>query len=255
MDDSIFEFFTLENLLVSFYLALTLSTWSSSVVAHLRELSSHGKTFEPKEGLMAVVLPKQWFVHFYLVGIVSTLSVLVFMNTITFAAPFIVIQVLRRCYECLFIHAWRADSKMYAAAYAVGLAHYIVLPWNLVISFTKQEHSTTLNWMGAVLCLYAQYQQHLHHCLLAKLRQGQSSNRYVLPAGLWFDYIGSPQYLAEILIYTGFLLMMQTRGAAALLLWVASNQALNSWRTHMWYLDNFDDYKKQNRKALIPHIC
>ncbi len=203
---------------------------------------------------MAVVLPKQWFLHFYLVGIVSTLSVLVFVNAISFAAPFIVVQVMRRCYECLYIHAWRTDSKMYLPAYAVGLLHYIVLPWNLVISSTKQTHSITLNVMGAVLCLYAQSQQHLHHCLLAKLRQGQSSNRYQLPAGLWFDFIGSPQYLAEIFIYAGFLLMIQTRGAAALLLWVASNQTLNAWRTHTWYLENFDEYKKQNRKALIPYV-
>jgi 3-oxo-5-alpha-steroid 4-dehydrogenase len=256
MEHSISQLITNENLLISTYLALTLTTWSSSSIIDLRTLSSHGKTFESKDGFVWLALPKQWFLHFYLVGIVSILVLAVFIDstTISYTTPFVVLQVLRRCYECLYIHAWRPDSKMYLPAYAVGLSHYILLPWNLVISSAKLRHSATLFFLGAMLCVYAQYQQHLHHCLLAKLREGQSSSHYLLPAGGWFDRIGSPQYLAEILIYTGFLLMLQTKGAAALLLWVASNQTLNSWRTHKWYLDQFEDYKKQNRKALIPYL-
>ena len=254
MEDIISQLMTNENLFTSFYLALTLSTWWSTSTAYLRTLSSHGKTFESNDGFVSLALPKQWFLHFYLVGMVSSLLVVVFMNIISCVAPFVVFQILRRCYECLYIHAWRADSKMYLPAYAVGLAHYILLPWNLVISTANQTRSTTLHVVGAVLCVYAQYQQHLHHCLLAKLRQGQSTELYLLPSGRWFNFIGSPQYLAEILIYTSFLLMMQTKGVAALLLWVASNQTLNAWRTHKWYLDHFDDYKKQKRKALIPYL-
>ena len=253
-----------EEFLIAIYLLLALSTWSTTLVGVLRDLSSHGKTFEAKT-ISPLEIPKKWFLHFYVVGIVSSLVVAVVRNKSTRldVMPLILLQVSRRCYECLYVHAWRADSKMHVPAYVVGLLHYTLLPWNIVMidaptttQQQQQHYDILLRITGIALCLYAQYEQHMHHCLMANLRLSQSKNsvQYVLPTGRWFDVIGSPQYLTEIIIYIGFLFMIQTRGAAALLFWVASNQVLCAWRTHEWYLTHFDDYKKQKRKALIPYL-
>lgn len=244
---------TREDLLVIIYIVLVLSTWSTTIVGVVRHLSSHGKTFESIS--ISISVPKKWFLHFYVVGLISTLTVCVLNGTFSLAVLLLLLHVSRRCYECVCIHAWRTDSKMHLVAYIVGLTHYIVLPWNFTIPTLPQSYDWTLQVVGAIICLYAQYEQHMHHHLLAQLRREQPTHcRYVLPIGRAFDWIGSPQYLAEIVIYIGFLLLLQTKCAAALLVWVTSNQVLNAWWTHVWYLNQFDDYKKQKRKALIPYL-
>lgn len=241
-----------EDLLIAIYLVLTSSAWSTTIVGVVRNLSSHGKTFEAIS--ISISVPKKWFLHFYVVGFIYSLAVFVLNGTYSFAALILLIHVSRRCYECLYIHAWRPDSKMHLVAYIVGLVHYVVLPWNFTIPTLPQSCDLPMQVLGAMICLYAQYEQHMHHRLLAKLRREHPSCRYVLPTGRAFEWIGSPQYLAEIVIYIGFLLLLQSKGAAALLLWVTSNQVLNAWWAHEWYLNQFDDYKKQKRKALIPYL-
>ena len=266
-----------ETALIAIYLGLTISTCLTTTGSLLRGLSSHGKTLESHPACSTFVfrlalllhlyqpIPKHWFLHFYLVGIVSTVALLPFANS--FAAPFVLVQVLRRCYECLHVHDWRPGSKMYLPSYLVGLVQYILLPVNLLpssssttttitttITLLSEPMALTIQWTGAILCLYCQYEQHRHHSLLAKQRHAQPNVMYVLPAGRWFDRVGSPQYFMEVGVYVSFLLMMQTRQAAALLLWVASNQILNSWRSHLWYRQHFQEYKKQNRKAIIPFL-
>ena len=140
-----------EEFLIAIYLLLALSTWSTTLVGVLRDLSSHGKTFEAKT-ISPLEIPKKWFLHFYVVGIVSSLVVAVVRNKSTRldVMPLILLQVSRRCYECLYVHAWRADSKMHVPAYVVGLLHYTLLPWNVVIDapITQQPHDVILRITG-----------------------------------------------------------------------------------------------------------
>lgn len=254
--------------LIVLYAGLTLSTLLTTCSGFLRGLSSHGKTLaKPStEGQHWIfsnfLVPKQWFLHFYIVGIVSTTCALVAAANLQHHSVVLLvlpgIQVIRRWYECVFIHQWRVDSKMHASAYFIGLVHYAVLPLVFVVSSggdENQHNQLALRYAGMVLCLVAQHEQHRHHRILAELRV-KSDDRYVLPAGRMFDYISCPTYLTEIGVYAGFCMCLRSsKVCLALFVWVASNQTVSAVRAHAWYHETFGaSYKELGRKALVPFL-
>jgi 3-oxo-5-alpha-steroid 4-dehydrogenase 3 / polyprenol reductase len=240
------------DLVVICYIILSLSALSTIACQFTKSVASHGKVFDANSRSWLMVVPKRWFLHFYIIGMATAISV-IYLYGFSYPLGLLLLHILRRCYECLFVHVWGMNSKMYLTGYLVGIFHYLLLPWNFTTNsiFAK---SLMLQNAGILLCLYAQYEQHMHHRILAKLRLQHPETTYILPSGRWFDYIGSPQYLAEIGIYFSFLCIIQTKGAAALLIWVVTNQSLNAIWTHKWYLLHFEEYKAQNRKALIPFL-
>lgn len=80
-----------------------------------------------------------------------------------------------------------------------------------------------------------------------------------MPMAGWFQYVSSPHYLAEVLIYASFYLLAGVRGGGLghgyqlVLTWVFSNQALWAGRTHAWYQKKFEDYPR-DRRRLIPGL-
>jgi 3-oxo-5-alpha-steroid 4-dehydrogenase 3 len=257
-----------EECLVALYLALSLITWISPMIGILRSMSSHGKSRHKESATIPVnnnsllrlinqlEVPKHWFLHFYIVGIASTLLVASYHSASLRFEIFLplLLQVSRRCYECLYVHAWRSASRMHITGYALGMLHYSLLPFNFV---GTNPDGSIMTWriLGILMCLYGQYEQDAHHRIMAKLRlESEDRQGYILPRGRWFDRIGSPQYLAEIIVYSGFFMMLQRKSAASLLLWVSSNQIIGALSSHEWYLQHFDDYKKQKRRAIIPNF-
>ena len=127
--------------------------------------------------------------------------------------------------------------------------------------------------IGVCLCLYGQYQQYRHHVLLANLRKGpssktedpdkKSSTTYSLPTDGWFQWITCPHYLAEILIYVSFTILLELEKPHGLyhgmrhvlvLIWVASNLTLSARINHQWYLKNLPPALIKGKKAIIPYI-
>jgi 3-oxo-5-alpha-steroid 4-dehydrogenase len=240
-------------------------------------------------------VPKRCFAHFYLVGIVQLIACASVRTGSS--PPWTVVWLLlgshlvRRYGECLYVHKWTQQSRMHVAGYLLGIIHYLLLP----LVFCTEGASTTANpnarstinseyvrsgsrFVGqvacVVLCLYAQYQQHRHHCTLANLRISSkssiSSAPYAIPTGGWFRLVSSPHYLAEILVYASLVLLaslLADEGSSfassrqqhlrrwALLFWVVDNLTVSAISTHRWYLRRFpDEYAKLNRKAIVPHL-
>ena len=88
---------------------------------------------------------------------------------------------------------------------------------------------------------------------LQDLSDGQGRpQRYSLPRGDWFEYVSSPHYLSEILIYCGILMLDPwNRCLWMVLLWVIVNLSITATRTHVWYHRTFRDYPL-DRNALLP---
>eukprot|EP00978_Attheya_sp_CCMP212_P002387 scaffold4890_cov57-Attheya_sp.AAC.1 len=124
--------------------------------------------------------------------------------------------------------------------------------------------------LGALMLgLVGQYEQHLHHVILANLRKranqttisrtvpskssGETKgNHYAIPIGRGFDYVSCPHYLAEICIYISFYLLLghnhndglqfeslvellQKHQATILLFWVTVNLTISAQGSHQWY--------------------
>ncbi|XP_046553411.1 polyprenol reductase-like [Haliotis rubra] len=121
------------------------------LIGKLREKESKSKIFSLFD------VPKRWFTHFYVVGIVVNTSLIVLlMRVVVFHVPFpqpvqnilntlwapnytpegvsgtavVVVlvmeelQVLRRCYECLYVSVF-SDSRISVVHYIMGILLYL----------------------------------------------------------------------------------------------------------------------------------
>ncbi len=168
----------------------------------------------------------------------------------------LLLHLSRRLYECLYVHVW-GSSTMNITAFFIGLIYYVMLPFvfipvnvtelnvypsedyssgfNSIPDITAHPRSTTrfetssllgnvterrLTVLFAVgLVIWGQYEQYIHHTLLAELRKTRKQrervprsayiSKYGLPQGNWFRFVSSPHYLSEIIIYIGLLTLLR----------------------------------------------
>jgi 3-oxo-5-alpha-steroid 4-dehydrogenase len=189
---------------------------------------------------------KQWFAHFYVVGMASLFFTLLLVGSSTPAAstlptgavrlPIIPTLLLathlcRRRWECCRVHQWH--GRMHVAGYLLGVIHYLILPASLIQVVGRGRWGRADLTLGmAALCFFAQFQQYRHHVILANIRslnrpapesarlsndsrgiaqvRGVSVSIYRLPTGGWFPVVACPHYLSEVLIYTTLAILLET---------------------------------------------
>ena len=89
--------------------------------------------------------------------------------------------------------------------------------------------------------------------ILRNLR-GPGETGYKIPQGGGFKFVTSPNYLGEIIEWTGFAIAACTFGAASFAIFTASNIGPRAFTHHKWYKQKFPDYPK-DRKALVPFVA
>lgn len=300
------------------YLLLTAAAILSLISPALHTLSCHGKTrissfnkyhYTDKNFFRRIwnflltsnvlTVKKSRFTDFYVVGIITTILLMIRWNSITIIETqlqhywlpkcLLLIHLIRRLCECVWIQKSMSTSRMHVAGYLLGVLHYLCLPFVFIPAVPYHENkdykviSVIFRFVSILGCLYYQYQQFRHHVILSKLRRpneipsssgGNINSSYRIPTGGWFDLISCPHYLAEIMLYFMFAIMIQTQtkiiiqnnamnGIVSMLcinrhwvvlLWVATNLSISASRTHAWYVSTFGlAYPKQRRK-LIPYL-
>ncbi|XP_053676023.1 polyprenol reductase [Anopheles nili] len=188
------------------------------------------------------------------------------------AMTLITLQCLRRFYETWFVQVFSSKLKINLSAYLVGYVHYfgtIVAILSQAEGFTRAgpvtlptngyrfEPSLTLGLAIGVF-YHAWYHQYRSNVILANLRKDKTgkviSQKHTLPTGDYFELVSSPHMFFEIVMYMVlFGVLHRNTSMVYVLLWVVSNQFMNSWLTHQWYKENFPNYPKQ-RKAVIPYV-
>ncbi|KAK9862702.1 hypothetical protein WJX84_003676 [Apatococcus fuscideae] len=78
---------------------------------------------------------------------------------------------------------------------------------------------------------------------------------YRLPAGGLFEWISCPHYLAEMVIYTAFPMLLRAHNLLPwlILTWVVANLLLAAGPTHAWYKAHFKEYPS-HRRAVLPMV-
>lgn len=295
----------LDQSFVLLYTGLTAATFLSVLSPFFRHLSVHGKTRsfvvtavdDIQQSRQATVtriieseilsfaqnwdIQKSYFIHFYVIGVLS-LSLGLYLSHQR--APTILVillstHLLRRTYECICVHQWTPSSKMHVMGYLAGAAHYLWFPFSFVqvpcgakSSSTRDEdaHLLWLSYFVFLVGIWAQYQQHRHHVLLAQLRKTKDTNntyyakeapKYRIPIGGWFRWISCPHYLAEIVLYCCFAILVHFDGdrdhvlrMRLVLLFVVLNLSVTATRVHRWYYEHCPGYNELQRRALIPFL-
>ena len=92
---------------------------------------------------------------------------------------------------------------------------------------------------------------HADKVLLALRKQVKTG--YVVPSGGAFRFISCPNYLGEILEWTGWAVATWSLAGLAFAVFSAANLAPRARSNHRWYRENFPDYPA-HRRALIPGV-
>ena len=166
----------------------------------------------------------------------------------------LMVHLIRRYCECKWVQKSGTSSQMHLAGYLLGIIHYICLPFVLVplpMSCSYNESDipsggvgvcdillpsritsvqSLLDIMSVIGCIYFQYEQHRHHVILGNLRNNpnSASTYYSLPTGGWFERISCPHYLAEIMIYFMFALLLNKHQQ-----YIARESDMRAWIGHL----------------------
>ena len=82
-------------------------------------------------------------------------------------------------------------------------------------------------------------------------REGESG--YQVSNSFFHRLVSSPNYLGEIVIWTGWAVATWSLPGAAFAVWTFANLAPRARTNHRWYHETFPDYPPE-RKALLPGI-
>lgn len=76
---------------------------------------------------------------------------------------------------------------------------------------------------------------------------------YTIPRGSLFRWVSAPNYLCEIVEWTGWAIATWSTAGLAFAVYAAANLVPRALRHHAWYRERFADYPPE-RKALIPYL-
>jgi len=88
--------------------------------------------------------------------------------------------------------------------------------------------------------------------ILYRLRK-DSPSEYSIPQGGFFRWVSCPNYLGEMMIWTGWTIATWSPVAAAFTLWTIANLAPRARAHHKWYRENFEYYPEE-RRTLLPFL-
>lgn len=176
------------------------------------------------------------------------------------------LQDVRRFFECVFISSY-SKSTMNIIHFSLGVILYstfnlVVLSEAPLLAKQGNLHEALFEIriiFGIVLFVLGSALQHYSHRLFANLRRDKAGKHlatsHVLPQGGPFEYISNPHYLGEIIIYTGFILILSFNHLAGLSIWifVFTNQIIAGLLNHNWYQEKFKNFPSK-RKAIFPFV-
>jgi 3-oxo-5-alpha-steroid 4-dehydrogenase 1 len=88
---------------------------------------------------------------------------------------------------------------------------------------------------------------------LRRLRAAGTGGRYQVPFGGAFRWVSCPNYLGEIVEWSGWALATWSLAGLAFALYTVANLAPRAIDHHAWYRRQFPDYPA-GRRALIPYV-
>ena len=89
------------------------------------------------------------------------------------------------------------------------------------------------------------------HMLKALRAPGDSG--YKIPRGWLYERITSPNYLGEIIQWTGWAIATWSLGGVAFAIFTAANLVPRAIQHHRWYHERFPDYPK-DRNIILPGV-
>ena len=105
--------------------------------------------------------------------------------------------------------------------------------------------------LGVILFGFGYYVNKRSDRMLRALRS--SGSGYQIPRGFLFNYVSMPNYLGEVLTWSGFALASWSLAGLSFVLFTMANLVPRALANHKWYRETFSDYPP-GRKAIFPLV-
>ncbi|XP_029419470.1 polyprenol reductase isoform X2 [Nannospalax galili] len=183
---------------------------------------------------------------------------------------FLWLHSLRRLFECFYVSVF-SNAVIHIVQYCFGLVYYVLVGLTVLSQVPMDDKNVSVlgknllmqaRWfhtLGLLMFIWSSAHQYKCHLILSNLRRNKKGViihcQHRIPFGDWFEYVSSPNYLAELMIYIS---MAVTFGFHNLTWWlvvtyVFFSQALSAFFSHKFYKSTFVSYPK-HRKAFLPFL-
>ncbi|XP_036890062.1 polyprenol reductase isoform X2 [Sturnira hondurensis] len=186
-------------------------------------------------------------------------------------SPLLVLLLLwlhswRRLFECLFVSVF-SSGVIHVAHYCFALFYYVFLGLTVLSQVPMDSRNgenllMQVRWFhifGVMMFIWSSLHQYKSHVILGNLRKNKAGvvvhHNHQIPFGHWFEYVSSPNYLAELMIYVSMAVVFGFRNLTwwLVLTYVFFCQALSALLSHRFYQSKFVSYPK-HRKAYLPFL-
>lgn len=199
---------------------IAMAFFSAFPISFVHDWTKHGKMIAGIN--VGGYLPKKWFSHFYLYGMIATWLLSPRGST---GRSWLIFHLFRRFLEQFLLFPPTEGSRMHASAYLFGFVFYT----GVALTIPVRPLSFTLFVIGNVL-------QFLSHQALFMNRWTRKSQdvKKSPPESFLFRYMNCPHYFAEMLIYASLISPASTPSILAFAFVVVS-LGIN-WRNQsLWY--------------------
>ena len=152
----------------------------------------------------------------------------------------------------------RGASRMPLSVVALGAVFNVFNGWLQGIWLFRIGPSRGVEWLmdprfliGVALFAGGMALNWHSDAVLRALREPGESG-YRIPYGGLYRWISCPNYLGEVIEWTGWAVATWSPAGAAFAFWTAANLVPRAFSHHRWYRRNFPDYPGE-RRALIPY--
>jgi len=90
------------------------------------------------------------------------------------------------------------------------------------------------------------------HVLFNLRKPGETG--YTIPRGGLYEFVSCPNYLGELVEWSGWALLTWSLPGLVFAVWTAANLVPRAVAHHRWYKGKFPDYPSE-RRAVIPFVC
>jgi len=151
-----------------------------------------------------------------------------------------------------------ANSSMPVAVVAMGVIY------NTANSFVNATWISTYGayptgWLAdprfvvGLAVFVAGYVINRHSDAVLRALRKPGETGYKVPRGGLYEWVSCPNYLGELLTWTGWTIATWSLAGLSFAVFTAANLVPRALANHRWYHDKFDDYPPA-RRAVIPYI-
>ena len=117
--------------------------------------------------------------------------------------------------------------------------------------YTEAWLSTPQFIIGVLVFFFGMILNKLSDRILSRL--SRANRGYQIPNGLAYRWVSCPNYLGEIIQWTGWAIATWSLAGWVFAIWTMANLVPRALAHHRWYREKFNDYPAR-RRALIPFL-